>query len=84
MTELEAASKRLCRAILAGDLEQSQAALAERAKLLAQGAPPTELALALGQEAVHLLGSFKQRLALDSVRLEQLRGYHPYTSEPGQ
>ena len=68
MTELEAASKAVCRAIEAEDLDWLAEALEERSRLLVSGAEPTELTLTLGEEGVRLLGVFKQRLALLASR----------------
>jgi len=47
-------------------------ALQDRSRLLGAGAEPTELAFVLGQEGAQLLGSLKQKLALESARREQL------------
>jgi hypothetical protein len=71
-TELEAAGERVCRAILSEDLDQVASALRERSRLLRAGAEPTVLAFTQGEEAARLLCAFKQKLAAESVRREQL------------
>jgi hypothetical protein len=79
MTELERASDNICRAIASEDLERISSALKERAGLLKAGAEPTELAFLLGEESARLLGALKQKLTIESSRLEEIHAGLPET-----
>jgi hypothetical protein len=73
MTLLEAITEKILSAIGTKDFEDLRQMIQDRAALLASGAEVTVRAWELGDQASKALVSLKQSLALESVRLEQIR-----------
>jgi hypothetical protein len=73
MTPLEAATEAILAAIGKKDLKEVQAAIRERARLLASKPQATVRAWELGEQASRNLASLKQDLILELSRLEQIR-----------
>jgi hypothetical protein len=75
MTTLEEETQRILVALREQNFEDLNAALEERARLIATGALPTRDAWQMGQAALEGLAVLKQRLAAESSRLKQIRDY---------
>ena len=73
MTPLEAITETILSAIGKKDFVELDHAIKEREALLASGSEATLHAWELGDQACKVLVSLKQNLALESVRLEQIR-----------
>jgi hypothetical protein len=73
MTPLEAVTEKILAAISGKDFVELAQAIKERKTLLASGAEVTLRAWELGDQAAKALLSLKQSLALESLRLDQIR-----------
>lgn len=73
MTALEQATATLLSAIEHQEFEDLPRVLEERGRLLAAGAEVTPRAAELGEAACRALVSLKQKLVLESSRLDQIR-----------
>jgi hypothetical protein len=67
------ATVALVEALMAEDLDAAGKALQARAQAIAEGEPPTEEIVALGEHAAALLQNARHRVALEATRLGRLQ-----------